>query len=124
MNNQLIELELNCLKMWFLDCVCVYVCALGQWAKFTFGPLQQRPFKIDSSNFQYIFINLGVIIAQIWLLCSDWLCLFRSRCRDPHTCFLQKCLSLSCSIFHNIKSFNIPLSVDTLMHLVTNAAEF
>ena len=27
-------------------------------------------------------------------------------------------------IFHNMNNFNLPLSVDTLMHLVTNAAEF
>ena len=27
-------------------------------------------------------------------------------------------------IFHNMNRFNIPLLVDTLMHLVTNAAEF
>ena len=38
---------------------------------------------------------LGVVITQIWLLCSDWLCFFWSRCHDPHTCSLQKCLYLA-----------------------------
>ena len=31
----------GCLKIWFLECVCVFVCALARSAKFTFGPLQQ-----------------------------------------------------------------------------------
>ena len=33
---------------------------------------------------------LGIVIAQIWLFCSDWLCLFWSHCRDLHTRFFAK----------------------------------
>ena len=48
----------GCLKILFLECVCVYVCALAWLAKFTFSPLQQILFYIDLSNFQYIFITI------------------------------------------------------------------
>ena len=73
----------------------VCVCALARWAKFTFDPLQQILFYI---NFQILSISsfvLGVVIAQIWSLCFDWLCFFWSRCRDPHTRFWQKCRYLA-----------------------------
>ena len=46
------------LKILFLERVCVYVCALARWAKFTLGPLQQILFQVDLSNFQFMFITI------------------------------------------------------------------
>ena len=76
----------------FGACVCVYVCALARWAKFTFGPLQQILFQIDLSNFQYIFISIRGshrpnLVALLLLVVPFW-----SHCRDPHRFFWQKCL--------------------------------
>ena len=42
---------------------------------------------------------LGVVITIFWSLCCDWLCLCWSRCHDPHTRFLQKCLYLAFKYF-------------------------
>ena len=44
--------------------------------------------------FSIASLVLGEVIAQFWLLCSDWLCLCWSHCCDPHTHFFQKCLYL------------------------------
>ena len=42
--------------------------------------------------FSIASLVLGVVIAQFWLLCSHWLCLCWSHCRDPHTHFFAKCV--------------------------------
>ena len=57
-------------------------------------------------NFSIASLVLGEVIAQIWSLCSDWLCLFWRRCHDPHTRFLQKCLCLAQNCFQRFAMNN------------------
>ena len=86
------------LKILLLECVCVCMCAHWFGGLNLLSTLCSKYYSIQIYQIFSISSSvLGVVIAQIWSLCSDWLCLFWSRCLNLHTRFFAK-VSLSCLI--------------------------
>ena len=87
-------------------CVCVHwLCGLN----LLFALCSKYYSIYIDQTFNISSLVLGVVIAQFWSLCSDWLFIFWSRCRDLHTCCFQKCLYLAYYLFLRFAIHTQPL---------------